>query len=605
MLENIKSPRDLDGLSEKDIKDLAGEIRETIIDTVSHNGGHLSSNLGDVEMTLALHRVFDVPRDTLIFDVGHQCYAHKLLTGRYDRFGTLRQTGGISGFTNRNESEYDFVTAGHSGTALSTALGRARANKLSGSDAYVIAVIGDGSFTNGETFEALDMCASQSDVRLIVVLNDNEMSISKNVGGLSRHFSRVRASRKYHDFKKSTENFFSKMPLGRGIVSGLKKIKDFFKRVVVGNTIFDSLGINFLGTVDGMNEARLEEVFAEAKRRAMCCIVHVTTKKGSGYAPAEASPDVYHSVPPFDRKAGYEPKNRGFSAELGRALSALAEKDDKICAISAAMTDGTGLSEFAKKFPDRFFDVGIAEEHAATFAAGLALGGMKPVFAVYSTFAQRIYDQLIHDVSLQGAHVVFAVDRAGLVSGDGVTHHGIFDVSMMSAVPNMKIFAPDSYAELDEMLKLALDGDGPCAIRYPKGCEIDYDREKFIGGTVKVNAQDARDIAIVTYSRLTESAIKAAEMLDCAKVVRLSRVCPIDFEALDAATRGAKLVYVLEEGERAGGVGEKIAAHCGARIFVRAIDGFVPHGDVASLDKLLGFDPKSVAGEIKSLMKEI
>lgn len=605
MLENIKSPRDLDGLAEKDIGELAGEIRDTIIDAVSHNGGHLSSNLGDVEMTIALHRVFDVPRDTLIFDVGHQCYAHKLLTGRYDRFATLRKYGGISGFTNRNESEYDFVTAGHSGTALSTALGLARANKLSGSDAYIVAVIGDGSFTNGETFEALDMCASQSDIRLIIVLNDNEMSISKNVGGLSRHFSRVRASRNYHDFKKSTENFFSKMPLGRGIVSGLKKIKDFFKRVVVGNTIFDSLGINFLGTVDGMNEQRLEEVFAEAKRRATCCIVHVTTKKGSGYAPAEKSPDVYHSVPPFDREAGYEPKKSGFSAEFGRALSALAEKDDRICAISAAMTDGTGLSEFAKKFPDRFFDVGIAEEHAATFAAGLALGGMKPIFAVYSTFAQRIYDQLIHDVSLQGAHVVFAVDRAGIVSGDGVTHHGIFDVSMMSAVPDMKIYAPVTYDELDEMLKAALDGDGPCAVRYNKGGEIDLGNEKFTGDAVKIDTPKPRDVAIVTYSRMTENAVKAAAMLDSAKVVRLAQVMPIDFDALAAATRGAKLIYVLEEGVKAGGVGEKIAAHDGARTFVRAIEGFVPHGDVASLDKLLGFDPESVASEIKGLMKEI
>lgn len=603
MLENIKSPRDLDSLTEKDIKALTDEIREKIIDAVAENGGHLSSNLGVVEMTVALHRVFDVPRDTLIFDVGHQCYAHKLLTGRYDRFGTLRKFGGVSGFTNKNESEYDFVTAGHSGTALSTALGKARANKLSGSDAYVIAVIGDGSFTNGETFEALDMCASQSDLRLIIVLNDNEMSISKNVGGLSRHFSRVRSSGKYHDFKKSTENFFSRMPLGRGIVSGLKKIKDFFKRVVVGNTVFDSLGINFLGTVDGSSEARLEEVFAEAKRRATCCIVHVTTKKGSGYAPAEKSPDVYHSVPPFDREVGYEPKPGGFSAAFGEALCALAEQDDKICAVSAAMTDGTGLSEFAKRFPDRFFDVGIAEEHAATFSAGLALGRMKPVFAVYSTFAQRIFDQLVHDVSLQKAHVVFAVDRAGLVPGDGVTHHGIFDVSMMSAVPDMKIYAPDSYAELETALKAALDGDGPCAIRYPKGAEGAYNREVFTGDNVKVDTAEPRDVAIVSYSRLVENATRAAAMLENAKVVRLSRVFPIDFDALDNATRGAKLIYVLEEGERSGGVGEKIAARYDGKVFIRAIDGFVPHGDVASLDKLLGFDPESVAGEIKGLLE--
>ena len=604
MLEKISGPRDLDALGKNELKELSHEIREKIIDAASKNGGHLASNLGIVETTVALHRVFNVPRDTLIFDVGHQAYAHKLLTGRYEKFDTLRRFGGISGFTNKDESEYDFITAGHSGTALSTALGKARANKLSGSDAYVVAVIGDGSFTNGETFEALDMCGSAEGLRLVIVLNDNEMSISKNVGGLSGHFSRTRASRKYHDFKRGTESFLLKIPLiGHGIAVFLKKIKDFIKRIVVGNTIFDSLGINFLGTVDGTNEERLEEVFAEAKRRASCCIVHVTTKKGSGYPQAEKCPDIYHSVPPFDKDGEYAPKEEGFSAEFGKALCRLAEKDDKIVAVTAAMADGTGLRPFAEKFPDRFFDVGIAEEHATTFCAGLALGGYKPVFAVYSTFSQRIYDQLIHDVSLQGAHAVFAVDRAGLVPSDGVTHHGIFDVQMMTGIPNMQIFAPDSYEELGRALDLAFAASGPVAVRYPKGKEKNYDRAAFSGENVLCDKNDECDVAIVTYSRLSASAVEAEKLLQSAKTVRLFKLFPIDFDELDAVTAGAKLIYVLEEGERCGGIGEKIAAHYGGRVHVRAIDGFVPHGDERSLDDLLGFTPEKVAAEIKELAK--
>ena len=602
MLEGIRSPRDLDSMSKDEIAGLCAEIRENIIDVTALRGGHLASNLGIVETTVALHRVFDVPLDTVIFDVGHQCYAHKLLTGRYDRFATLRTYGGVSGFTNRDESEYDFVTAGHSGTALSTALGKAQANKLSGDDGYVVAVIGDGSFTNGETFEALDTCASLNTLRILIVLNDNEMSISKNVGGLSRYFSRVRASRKYYDFKRGVEHFLNKIPLiGRALARVTKKTKDFFKRIIVGTNVFDSLGINYLGTVDGDNEARLEDVFREAKRRACPCIVHITTKKGRGYAPAENRPDVYHSVSPFEKDAEIDSVPGGFSAEFGRAMCELAENDDKIVAVCAAMTDGTGLRGFSEKFKDRFFDVGIAEEHAATFSAGLALGGFKPVFAVYSTFVQRIYDQLIHDVSLQHAHVVFAVDRAGLVSGDGVTHHGIFDVAMMSSVPNMKIYAPDSYEELRRALDDALGEDGPVAVRYPKGTEAEYDRSAFSGKNVMCDTDEKRDVAIVTYSRLGVSAVKASKSLGCAKVVRLYRVFPIDFDELDAAVDGAKLIYVIEEGEREGGIGEKIAAHYGDRVYVRAIDGFVPHGDTASLDDLLGFTPEKIAEEICGL----
>lgn len=603
MLENINSPRDLDKLDRAQIEALSREIRENIIDAVSKNGGHLASNLGIVEMTVALHRVFFVPQDTIVFDVGHQGYAHKLLTGRYGRFCTLRKYGGISGFTNREESEYDFVTAGHSGTALSTALGKAEANKLRHSDDYVVAVIGDGSFTNGETFEALDTCATLSDLRLLIVLNDNEMSISKNVGGLSRYFSRVRASRKYYDFKRGVEHFLNKIPLvGRALAKATKKVKDFIKRIIVGTNVFDSLGINYLGTVDGRDEARLEDVFREARRRACPCIVHVTTKKGSGYAPAESSPDVYHSVPPFDKDVGCVGAPSGFSAEFGKIMCDMASDNDKLVAVCAAMTDGTGLAGFSEKYPDRFFDVGIAEEHAATFCAGLALGGYTPVFAVYSTFAQRIYDQLIHDVSLQGAHVVFAIDRAGIVASDGATHHGLFDVAMMSTVPGMKIYAPDSFAELRRALGDAISSDGPVAVRYPKGSEISYDRAGFTGKNVLTNKEGRSRAAIVTYSRLGACAVAAAEMIGDAKVVRLYRVHPLDFDELDAALDGVNLIYVLEEGEKNGGVGEKIGARYGSRVFVRAIDGFVPHGDTASLDASLGFTPEAVKSEVESIL---
>ncbi len=602
MIESIRSPRDLDGLSDNDLSLLAREIRDKIIDSVSKNGGHLSSNLGIVETTVALHRVFDVPRDAIIFDVGHQSYAHKLLTGRYDKFDALRQYGGVSGFTNRDESEYDFVTAGHSGTALSTALGKAQANKLGGSDAFTVAVIGDGSFTNGETFEALNMCASSDKLRLLIVLNDNEMSISKNVGGLSKYFSRVRSSRKYYDFKRGTENFLSKIPLiGRPIAVMLKKIKDLIKRIVVGVNFFDALGVSFLGTVNGDDEKRLEEVFKEAKRRASCCIVHVITKKGKGYEPAEERPDLYHSVAPFDKNVGIVRKSGGFSEKFGEYMCDLAATDDKIVAVSAAMTDGTGLGDFAKKYPDRFFDVGIAEEHATTFCAGLSLGGYTPVFAVYSTFAQRIYDQMIHDVSLQKAHVVFALDRAGIVAGDGVTHHGLFDVAIMSTVPNIEIYAPCTYAELEKTLKYAVYASGPVVIRYPKGEEIACG--DFVGTNVLCDAAERRDVVIITYSRLAKSAVGAEKMLGSAKTVKLLKLFPIDFDELDRHVDGAKLIYVLEEGTKNGGVGEKIAARYGERVHVCAVDGFVPHGDAASLDALLGFTPEAVAAEIRDLIK--
>ncbi|MCQ2770536.1 MAG: 1-deoxy-D-xylulose-5-phosphate synthase [Clostridia bacterium] len=594
MLDIINKEK-LKSLDQKQIGQLSDEIRQTIINTVSKNGGHLASNLGLVEATIALHRVFDFPNDTLIFDVGHQAYTHKLLTGRYSEFSTLRQFNGLSGFTNREESNYDFVTAGHSGTALSIALGKAEANRLQSNDNYVVVVIGDGSFTNGMTFEALDACASSKNIKLVIVLNDNEMSISKNVGGLSNHFSRVRSSRKYYDFKRGTERVLAKIPLvGKGLAIVLKKIKDIAKRFAVGNTVFDSLGINYMGTVDGNNESRLEEVFTEAKRRSTSCIIHITTKKGKGYSKAEERPDQYHSVSPFELENGLNSSSGGFSQEFGNALVKEAEENDKICAITAAMRDGTGLTEFAKKYPDRFFDVGIAEEHGATFSAGLALSGYIPVFAVYSTFSQRIFDQVIHDVSLQKAHVIFALDRAGLVPQGGVTHHGVFDVAMLSCVPNINIYSPSTYDELRKSLHEAISGEGAYAIRYPKGKEIICDNLDCGNDDIKYTTDETKEISIITYGRITNAVIEASKQFDNVKVVKLVKILPLDVDYIQKLISGSSRIIVFEEGMENGGIGEKIASNFG-NVELYAINDFVPHGDYKNLDRVLGFDKDSVS----------
>lgn len=603
MLEKIRSPKDIKDMAQSDIDSLCAEIRKKIISTVSKNGGHLSSNLGMVETTVAIHRVYDSPSDSILFDVGHQSYTHKLLTGRYGEFDTIRQSGGISGFTNINESEYDAVTAGHSGSALSIALGMAEANKLKGSKNNVVAVVGDGSFTNGMTFEALDMCVSCHDLPLVIILNDNEMSISKNVGGLSEYFSRIRASKSYYDFKKSTESFLLKILfIGRWLARRLKKMKDMFKNAVLGNTLFDCLGIEYLGTVDGGDEVRLEEVLSEAKRRRTLCIIHVITKKGSGYEFAEKRPDIYHSVSPFDIAEGAKANGGGFSAEFGRYMTERGTRDGSLCAITAAMTDGTGLLEFSKRFPDRFFDVGIAEEHAAAFAAGMYLRGAKPVFAVYSTFAQRIYDQVFHDAALQNAGVVFALDRAGLVPGDGVTHQGIFDVSLFSSIPGIDIYSPDSYEELYHCMELALSGKSPSVVRYPRGCEAVYDRSAFFGDLIKCDSTEDKEIVIITYGRLSKVAFETEKLLcGTAKTIIMEKIFPIDIAKVKELCRGARIIYVLEEGIASGGIGEKMAAHFGERVHVHAINGYVPHGDIDTLDKMLGFTPEYIFEKIKNI----
>ena len=616
MLENIKSPDDVKRLSAAELVVLRDEIRKVIIDTVSKNGGHLASNLGLVEATLALHRCFDCPRDKIIFDVSHQSYAHKLITGRYERFGTLRKIGGISGFSSPTESECDTVYAGHSGSSISTALGIAAANKRRGSDDFAVAVVGDGSFTNGMIYEAINNCAEHRDLNLIIVLNDNEMSISQNVGGISRYLSRVRTSGGYLSLKHTLDDFLVGIPLvGRHIARALKWIKDSFKHIFIRDTLFENLGIPYVGPVNGHDIGRLETVFAEAKRRGGVWLIHIVTKKGLGYAPAEQYPEKYHSVGPFDPEVGVVcGAERTFTSEFGRIMCELAESDESVCAVTGAMRDGTGLTRFSELYPDRYTDVGIAEEHAVAFCGGLALSGMKPTAAIYSTFSQRVYDQVLHDVSLQRSHVTLALDHCGIVSGDGVTHQGIFDAALFSSIPNVKIWSPETYAELESSMKSALAADNVCIVRYPKGSERVYDRSGFadLGEmTYLAPRGGSPDCVIVTYGVIAEEAVKASELLSEYRVgvLKLLKIYPLDKDAILPLLDGVGLVYVLEEGVMSGGIGEKLAAmaaehSCGARVVIRAVDNeYIPHGDRESLLRLFRLDSEQAADEIRSLLR--
>ncbi len=608
MIEKINSPQDIKDLSIRELRVLCGEIREKITDVVSKNGGHLASNLGMVETTVAIHKVFDTPRDVLIFDVGHQCYAHKMLTGRYSSFDTLRQSGGISGFTNIDESEYDTFTEGHSGTSLSQALGMAAALSLEGDDRYVVAVIGDGSFTNGMIYEALNNCRPIGR-RLIIILNDNEMSISKNVGGLSGHLTRIRTSRKYFNAKHYIKGFFSKIPwLGKHLISGTRKTRDFIKKVFLSYNIFEALGIDYIGVADGNNIGKMLNVLLEAKTKDTCTIVHIHTKKGLGFAPAEAGPEKYHSVGRFSKEDGSPLKEPGktFSSVFGETMCRMAEKDEAICAVTAAMEDGTGLSCFKEKFPDRFFDVGIAEEHAVTFAAGLSRGGLCPVTALYSTFAQRTYDQIFHDFAIQKLPATICIDRAGIVEGDGITHQGIFDVAEFSSIPGVNIYSPDSFAELEKALEKSVGSGSLDVIRYPKGKEPEYDRGAFSdrGAYSVADVGGAAKLAVVTYGRVTGSVYEASVRSGVdARIIRLKRVFPIAEDIFDKELGGIRSVLFVEEGIKSGGVGEKFASalaehNVSMPVKIRALEGFVPNGSLSDLWDEYGLTPEKLSGEI-------
>lgn len=603
MIEVIKSKK------VKELGPVCDEIRQKIIEAVSKNGGHLSSNLGMVEPTIALHRVFNSPNDKFVFDVGHQCYAHKIITGRGDALSLLRQFDGVSGFPNRSESEHDILNEGHSGTSISAALGIAEANKLLGKDDYTVAIIGDGSLTNGMVYEALNNCAGK-DLKLVILVNDNEMSISKNVGGLHNYFSKVRVSKRYFIFKRRLKKGFRWIPLlGKPITRLLAGIKNFFGRMLVKNNVFEDLGLEYLGPVNGNNLKKVVGVLEEAKTRSCPTVVHIRTKKGYGYEPAEKEPGKYHGVGRFDIENGInEQPSESFSYVAGKKLVEMAESDEKICAITAAMCDGTGLTPFAEKLPNRLYDVGIAEEHAITFATGLSVSGMKPVVALYSTFAQRTFDQALHDIAIQGLPMTLLLDRSGIVGGDGITHQGIFDYPMFSSIPGVNIYSPQTYSELEECIEKAVNSEKFDIIRYPKGketkykssLEMIYDEKKTLA--YSSNIEKATRV-IVTYGRITSLANEVAEGLgDCA-VIKLIKIFPLDIEKIATLLNGKELAYVLEESTKTGGVGEKLqpALNKAQKVYIHAIDGFVEHGELNDLYNFCGFTRDNIINNIKKL----
>ena len=600
ILSGIKSPSDLKKLSAEELNTLAEEIRTKIIDTVSENGGHLASNLGVVELTIALHTVFDLPNDKIVWDVGHQSYAHKLLTGRNDTLGTIRTEDGISGFPKRNESIYDAFDTGHSSTSVSAAFGIACADRLNDGKNYTIAVIGDGALTGGLSFEGLN-CAGRSKERLIVILNDNKMSISKNVGSMARYLTKLRIQPSYIRAKTRVHSRLDRFNgVGRAITNSIRNIKNWLKINLFGNrkTMFEQLGFNYYGPLNGHDIQQLQSALRAAKYSKGAVFLHVCTIKGKGYEFAEKNPKNYHGISAFDMETG-EPKSstKGYSDVFGEFMCETAEKDKRICAITAAMAMGTGLSEFSQKYKNRFFDVGIAEEHAVTFASGLAAGEMIPVFAVYSTFLQRSYDQILHDAALQKLHIVLAVDRAGVVGEDGETHQGIFDVAFLNTIPNITIFAPASFSELREMLHSAIYNTPNIAVvRYPRGGELYLPEEYEYDGSdyCFVGNKKSRKL-IVTYGRIFSYACEAAKNLGAKGtdvcILKLNKIKPISDNAVSGAMN-FKEVYFFEEGIKTGGVGESFGFLMYQKNFrgkfrLVAIEDFVKQAKVdSSLAKL-------------------
>lgn len=555
LLQGIKNPEDLKKLNQNQIPELCGEIRDCILDTVSKNGGHLASNLGSVELTVALHRVFSAPQDAIIFDVGHQCYAHKLLTGRFDNFSTLRTENGISGFMRPTESVYDAITTGHSSNSISAAYGIYKAKSVLGEEGTAVAVVGDGALTGGMAYEALNNAGDEKG-NFIVVLNDNEMSISKNVGSLAKYLTVIRSRPNYYKFKDGFSDFLLKIPfLGNSLYRGFSKLKLLLKDAIYNSNFFEDLGFHYLGPVDGHDEKKLEEILRIAKAKDEPVIVHVMTVKGKGYKFAEETPNNYHGVSAFDLEKGVTTnKSEDFSSCFGTMLCELAEKDSKICAITAAMKVSTGLYEFSKKYSDRFFDVGIAEQHAVTFATGLAKGGMRPVFAVYSSFLQRGFDQVIHDAAIANVPLTICVDRAGFVGEDGETHQGVFDAAFLSQIPNVKIYAPSNYNELKVMLKKAIYEDGVSVVRYPRGKEYSSDNFAI---DADYSLLGSGKNAVITYGRLVSTALSAAEELSNVAVIKLNVINPLP-NSLKEELKKYDKIFFFEEGIKKGGIGEHL-----------------------------------------------
>lgn len=620
ILPFVDSPQDLRKFNTTELALLAQDLREVIIATVAQNGGHLAPNLGVIELTLALHASFESPRDKIIWDVGHQSYAHKLLTGRYQQFATLRQYGGISGYPKREESPHDVFEVGHSSTSLSAALGIAQARDLNHEDFHVVAVIGDGALTGGMAFEALNHIGHLG-TNLIIVLNDNEMSISANVGALSTYLGRIRTAPAYGKTKQDIEALLRKIPaIGNTMARSIEKVKDTLKYLVVPGIVFEEMGITYLGPIDGHDIDRLMQVFKQAKQHAGPILVHCITQKGRGYQPAEEHPDRFHGVSPFDVKTGEprKPKRQTYTEVFGKTVVKLAAQDERIVAITAAMRDSVGLREFARRFPDRFFDVGIAEQHAVTLAAGLAAGGLRPVVAVYSTFLQRAFDQVLHDVCLQELPVVLCLDRAGLVGQDGPTHHGVYDLSYLRLIPNITIMAPKDEAELVDMLYTAFSLDGPVAIRYPRGEAegVPLPQQPALLSVPKAEILDWGNgsVALVAVGNMVSTAQKAAQRLKKngihATVVNARFVKPLDEAVLADLSRRHSLLVTLEDNSVVAGFGsavsELVAADETALCSVIRLgipDQFVTHGSIHDLRRALDLTPDAICTKVSAYLK--
>jgi 1-deoxy-D-xylulose-5-phosphate synthase len=621
-LSAIASPEDLRKLEDSQINILATEIRKFLIDSVSKTGGHLASNLGVVELTLALHTIFDTNKDKIVWDVGHQSYIHKILTGRRERFNTLRQYKGLSGFPKRMESQHDHFDTGHSSTSISAALGMAAVRDLKREKHSIVAVIGDGALTGGMAFEALNH-AGQCKKNIIVVLNDNEMSISQNVGGLSDYLSKIRTTPIYSKFKDDVGSLISNIPaIGKSMVKTAEKAKDCIKYFFVPGVLFEELGFTYIGPIDGHNYSALCKAMKQCKNITGPVFLHVLTKKGKGYSLAEAFPDEFHGVSPFKVDSGkpvISSRSISYSEIAGEAITKKAETDNRIIAITAAMPSGTGLSGFSKKFPDRFFDVGIAEQHAVTFAAGAAAAGYKPVFAVYSTFLQRGFDQVLHDVCLQNLPVLFLIDRAGLVGNDGETHHGVFDISFLACIPNLTILAPADGEELKSMIEFALCQDRPVAIRYPRGFAAEFDvkpkRKNIVQGKGEVVYEAGSEALIIALGGMNQVGLEVCKALELegikSTLIDPKFVKPLDEELILKYAEKCKRIYTIEDHVKIGGFGSQVLAllnenHINKQVKVFALpDHFIEQGDTGKLYDVFGISAEKIKKEISKDFVEI
>lgn len=614
LLDNLNFPEDLKKINENDTKKLSKEIREFLIDSVSKTGGHLSSNLGVVEMTLSLFKAFDFNKDKIVWDVGHQSYVYKILTGRKDDFENLRQFNGMSGFPKRSESKYDYFDTGHSSTSISAALGIARARDLKNEKYNVIAVIGDGALTGGMALEALNDVGFRK-TKMIIILNDNQMSISLNVGGLSRYLNRLRTEPRYNKLKTNINTSLSSSDLGKNLVDKMTKVKDSIKQLIVPSMFFENMGLKYIGPIDGHDIKAMTEVFTRVKEIDGPVIIHTVTRKGKGYALAEQSPSKYHGIAPFDLESGEVEvsSNTTYSKAFGNSLIDIAQKDKNVVAITAAMPDGTGLKGFASKFPKRFFDVGIAEQHAVTLAAGMASNGLKPVFAVYSTFLQRGFDQVMHDVCLQKLPVVFAIDRAGIVGDDGETHQGIMDIGYLSIIPNITIVAPKCIEEVEILLKWAFERNAPIALRYPRGTDIINNMIpiKDIEYGTWETISEGNKVCIIASGKMVQHAILAKELLKNKninpKIINATFIKPINKKVLQKLKEEGYNILTVEDNVLCGGLGEAILKELNDIDYKGNIkllgyeDTFVPQGSVEILYKEYKIDPQSISEAVIKL----